>query len=116
LSDRKEPAILEDPSELDGLLPWLIYNEASHSDPVLELARFLVRPAWHARAACRGMGTRAFFPQHGETAAEARAICSSSPVREQCLAAAFDERGIWAGSTEGERAKMRRAASAAVAA
>ena len=104
------PADLEDYSELVELLARLMHNEASHSDPLLEVRRLLVRPAWHARAACRGMGTRAFFPVRGETGAEAKAICAACSVRRECFTAASsgEERGIWAGTVDKERAEMRR--------
>jgi Transcription factor WhiB len=106
------PADLEDYSELAELLPWLMHNVPSHSVLGLEVARLLVRPAWHARAACRGMGTDAFFPRLGETGMEARAICARCPVRRECLATAMndDERGIWGGQADRDRAQLRRAA------
>jgi WhiB family transcriptional regulator, redox-sensing transcriptional regulator len=89
-----------------------MHNEPSHAVLGLEVARLLVRPAWHARAACRGMGTDTFFPRLGETGAEAKAICANCPVRRECLTTAMndDERGIWGGESDRDRAQLRRAA------
>jgi hypothetical protein len=43
--------------------------------PDIEL--ILVRPAWMAHAACRRMGVELFFPEQGQPAAPAQAICGS---------------------------------------
>jgi len=44
------------------------------------------RPAWHARAACRGLGPELFYPALGESVNPAMAICVLCPVRPECLA------------------------------
>lgn len=67
------------------------------------------RPAWHANAACRGMGTELFFPEKGEDARPAKAICSTCPVAAPCGAATGDH-GIWGGMSPRERMRGRRAA------
>jgi WhiB family transcriptional regulator, redox-sensing transcriptional regulator len=110
------PADLVDYSELAELVPWLMRNAACHSELGLEVARLLVRPAWHVRAACRSMGTDAFFPRLGDTGAEAKAICADCPVRRECLTTAMnhDERGVWGGQADRDRAQLRRAARASV--
>lgn len=63
-----------------------------------------LRPAWHRRAACRGVGAdpsepNPFFPQSRRSSAEARQICAGCPVRIDCLT--YAERhgveGIWGG-------------------
>ena len=62
----------------------------------------LERPAWQTRAACRGHDPAIFFPDRGETQAEAKRICMSCPVRVDCLewALANHERfGIWGGES-----------------
>ena len=43
------------------------------------------RPAWEARAACRGMGTDLFFPKLGDDVDPARAICARCEVGRECL-------------------------------
>lgn len=67
---------------------------------------------WAERAACRGQ-TALFFPAHAERPdarerreAQARVLCLSCPVLEQCRARARQqhEYGFWGGETEEERA------------
>ena len=78
---------------------------------------------WRDDAACRGLDTNVFFPATDEEAAEAKAICATCPVREECLEFALLTRqddGVWGGLTETERRRLRRrrreAARAAAAA
>lgn len=69
------------------------------------------RPAWMLQAACRGM-TAVMYPGQGADVRPALAICSGCPVREPCLKYALDnvERfGIFGGTTEKERRRLRRA-------
>ena len=69
-----------------------------------------MRPAWQRDAACREPHPGAtFFPGPGESAAPAIAICARCLVREQCLEYAIANRchGIWAGTAQWERAKLR---------
>ncbi|HUZ19808.1 MAG TPA: WhiB family transcriptional regulator [Acidimicrobiales bacterium] len=70
---------------------------------------------WERHAICRGMDTELFFgTQSGEVAA-AIEICRGCPVRSDCLHRALrepDVRGVWGGTSEGERRRMRRAGSA----
>lgn len=78
---------------------------------------------WQDFAACKGMDPVIFFgPEHAETVKEkrdredeAKAVCNSCPVKEECLEYALDAReayGIWGGLTELERkALLRKRAS-----
>jgi WhiB family redox-sensing transcriptional regulator len=70
------------------------------------------RPAWHAQAACRGMGTRMFFPGRTDDLDDARAVCSRCNVKTECLAAALESpetTGVWAGTShQARRALLRR--------
>jgi WhiB family redox-sensing transcriptional regulator len=97
------------------------------TDRNLDLARMLMRapdasewldavdalltpPAWHLEANCRGADQRLFFPEQGEPLAPARAICSACAVTRECLDEALrdkDTPGVWAGTSKGERRKMR---------
>ena len=78
------------------------------TEPADELPLF-ERPAWQAQAACRGMDTALFFPTRGELVPPAvRAACGSCPVRAECLDAGMSENGIWAGTSERERQRLRR--------
>lgn len=61
------------------------------------------------RAACRDVDPEAFFPiRHGRTD-RARKICLRCPEIRACLrwAIEHDEQGIWAATTEEERAELR---------
>jgi WhiB family redox-sensing transcriptional regulator len=72
--------------------------------------------AWQARAACRYTDPDLFFPEGDPAAApniaqtaEAKAVCSSCPVRRQCAEYAVGETfGTWGGITEAERRAARR--------
>lgn len=69
------------------------------------------RPDWHSEAACRGKDPDIFFPpqvSHTPTDyAEAKAICATCPVIDQCLAAHRHERhGCWAATSPRDREKM----------
>jgi WhiB family redox-sensing transcriptional regulator len=76
------------------------------------LDALLVRPAWHAQAACRGQGPDTWFIGQGGDPEPARQICAACPVREPCAQAGRDEQhGVWAGvSARGRRAARRTAA------
>ena len=65
--------------------------------------------AWQARAACKGT-TELFYPEVGASLAPAKAVCASCPVREACLDFALshhEQFGIWGGSSERERRRLR---------
>lgn len=76
-------------------------------------------PNWHEHAACRRPGNdpRWWHPTTAEEADNALAICNTScPVRDKCLAWAFemdDQHGILGGKTAIERRKMLEADDAA---
>ena len=81
-------------------------------DPLVELAE-----AWRDRASCRASDPDLFFPvgNTGPVLDEilaAKAVCGACPVRERCLRFALEtnqEAGIWGGTTEEERRRLRRA-------
>lgn len=80
-------------------------------DPLDVLAELMRPPAWHARAACRGMGTEAFIIDRGVRPAEGRAVCATCSVTAECLAAGLadkDSVGLWGGTTAQERRVLRR--------
>ncbi len=65
--------------------------------------------AWRQEAACRGADPDLFFPDIGERSSEARAICGTCPVIEDCRSYARSQPllyGIWAG--EGVAARRNR--------
>ena len=76
---------------------------------------------WQRDAACRGLGLgesqAIFFPSRGDSIAEAKAICSECPVTEQCLDFALANGciGVWGGTTERQRRRLRRSQRATTA-
>jgi WhiB family transcriptional regulator, redox-sensing transcriptional regulator len=74
------------------------------------------RQAWLDQAACRGHDPERFFPESGEhtKAAEAKAICGSCQVRDQCLELAVKaaggldaDHGVFGGTLPAERSQLR---------
>lgn len=68
---------------------------------------------WRDRAACQDAPSDLFFPEQGESYAQARAICAGCPVLAPCLAYALRTRqpeGMWGGTTPRERGRLRRLA------
>ena len=72
---------------------------------------------WRNQAACRDSDAELFFPA-GSTGAAlgqihvAKSVCRSCPVRGPCLQFALEtnqEAGIWGGTDEDERRRLRRA-------
>lgn len=72
---------------------------------------------WRDRAACRDTDPDLFFPVGTtgvavEEIEAAKALCQSCPVCAQCLDFALEanqEAGIWGGTSEDERRRMRSA-------
>lgn len=78
------------------------------------LEELLQRPAWHAKARCRGFGTEAFIPSREGPTYDPKATCRRCCVREECLSFALADptlRGCWGGTTAQERRAMRRASA-----
>jgi WhiB family redox-sensing transcriptional regulator len=71
---------------------------------------------WRAEAACRSTPKAVFFPEHaGVVPARAAALCAGCPVADPCLEFALVSRsiGVWAGTSEADRRRMRRRRRAA---
>ena len=69
---------------------------------------------WADRARCLEAEPDTFFPEKGGSTREAKRICATCTVRQECLeyALANDERfGIWGGLSERERRRVKRLAS-----
>lgn len=64
---------------------------------------------WMEFAACRQVDAELWFPEVGSSATAAKRICQQCPVLEQCLAYALEnqEKGIWGGTSEKQRQKLR---------
>ncbi len=68
---------------------------------------------WQERALCAQTDPEAFFPEKGGSTREAKQMCTRCEVRDECLdyALAHDERfGIWGGTSERERRRLKRLA------
>lgn len=66
--------------------------------------------SWRDRAACRGADTELFYPLTGGAGVStALALCGNCPVWDDCLTTALKraERGIWGGTTEEQRRRIR---------
>lgn len=78
---------------------------------MFDLAAFLQRPEWIARANCRGVDPELFFPERGASTREPKAVCRECEVRRECLTMAMntgERHGIWGGMSERERRRLRR--------
>lgn len=79
---------------------------------------------WRDRAGCAGVSPNTFYPEVDTRGAnpevrkrlqrlaelEAKAICLTCPVKDDCLTHAlrYDEEGIWGATTSDERRELRR--------
>ncbi|HJT02100.1 MAG TPA: WhiB family transcriptional regulator [Pseudonocardiaceae bacterium] len=65
---------------------------------------------WRARAACRGRSDIEWQGDGRGWEHEAKAVCAGCPVRARCLQDAIENRefGVWGGTTETERDRLRR--------
>lgn len=72
--------------------------------------------AWRHRSACRDSNPDLFFPIGSTGAAieqieAAKAVCSSCPAHVECLEFALatnQEAGVWGGTTEEDRRRLRK--------
>jgi len=67
--------------------------------------------SWRKRGACRGLDPEVFYPTSEEETGDAKSICGTCAVQEQCLEFALANReadGIWGGATEKERRRILR--------
>lgn len=64
---------------------------------------------WMARGACRGMDPSIFIPERrDQTTTDAKRVCASCPVRDECLEyGIFEPYGVWGGKTDNERRRIR---------
>ena len=75
-------------------------------------------PSWHRDALCAQPAHKGvnFFPERGESAAPAKAICGRCVVRSECLSYALEvgPTGIWAGTSGHDRRHHGRIISSGV--
>lgn len=68
------------------------------------------RNDWMKDGLCQQTDPEAFFPEKGGST-KAKAICFRCPVQRECLAYAVADKslvGIWGGTVERERARIRK--------
>lgn len=66
---------------------------------------------WMERALCKQADPDLFFPERGESTQEAKAVCNSCEVKDECLKFALDNNekfGIWGGLSVRERNRLKR--------
>ena len=81
------------------------------TSPFSEPGDLFASAAFMAFGACRGSDPDVFFPDRGESLEPAKRICAECVVRDECLehALASGERfGVWGGTSERERRRIRR--------
>lgn len=69
---------------------------------------------WQVGARCLEVDPEVFFPERGGSSKAARAVCNDCPVKAECLRYALANReqfGIWGGTSERERRRLRKLAS-----
>jgi len=69
---------------------------------------------WQVGALCLQVDPEIFFPERGGSSKAARAVCRDCPVKAECLRYALANReqfGIWGGTSERERRRLRKLAS-----
>lgn len=82
-------------------------REAQSTDFFASLAD---QPAWMGDGVCSSTDPELFFPDQGGHWQSAKRVCQACPVREQCLDFALEhgERGIWGGTSDRDRLRIRR--------
>lgn len=66
---------------------------------------------WKTQARCIDADPEVFFPPEGVNIREARAICATCPVQEQCLEYAIVNKiefGVWGGMSVHQRERLAR--------
>lgn len=66
---------------------------------------------WRAEAKCLGLDSDIFFPIYEKDEARAKQICGNCLVKDQCLESVLfqaNTEGIWGGTNEQERRRIRK--------
>jgi len=77
-----------------------------------DFLNIIAPPEWMAAGLCAEVDPDLFYPESGAPNRDAKRICAGCDVRAKCLAYALAHRerfGVWGGTTERERRRMRRA-------
>ncbi|MFE4834474.1 WhiB family transcriptional regulator [Arthrobacter sp. NPDC056691] len=78
---------------------------------------FVDDPSWREDALCAQVDPELFFPEKGQPSRDAKKICSTCDVREQCLQWAMtanQRHGVWGGLTARERSRLAQSRDAHV--
>ena len=76
-----------------------------------DFLNIIAPPEWTTAALCAQVDPDLFYPESGAPNRDAKRVCGGCEVRAQCLAYALAHRerfGVWGGTTERERRRMRR--------
>lgn len=68
--------------------------------------------SWKDQAACLGTNPDLFFPPKWDHGTDAKRVCAGCPVSDDCLEYALAEHidyGIWGGTSQRERTRIRKA-------
>ena len=96
---------------------YALLGESPDGDPALRyegpssLAEIVVRPPWMRDGLCREFPEVEFFPERGQSAEPAKAICGRCAVRSECLSFALaggEVHGIYGGLSGRQRRALRR--------
>ena len=77
-----------------------------------DFLNIIAPPAWTTDALCAQVDPDLFYPETGAPNRDAKQVCAGCNVRAECLAYALANRerfGVWGGTTERERRRLRRA-------
>jgi hypothetical protein len=77
-----------------------------------DFLNIIAPPAWTTDALCAQVDPELFYPETGAPNRDAKRVCGGCNVRAECLAYAIAHRerfGVWGGTTERERRRLRRA-------
>ena len=77
-----------------------------------DVGDLLRRPRWQAGSACRDEDMNGFFPQGTGISSEIQRLCAGCSVSAECLSFALADpslKGVWAGTSERGRGRMRAA-------
>jgi len=86
--------------------------------PVITETTIAAEP-WREDAICAQTDPELFFPEKGQSSAQAKALCHTCLSESECLAYALRNHetfGVWGGTSEKERKAMRPSTGAAAAA
>lgn len=91
---------------------WTPARATHHPTGSVSARLDLDAPEWMDRALCAQVDYEMFFPEKGGSTADAKRLCGTCDVREDCLRYAIDHHerfGIWGGKSERERRAIAKA-------